>query len=86
MEPTHKEKTAFVTADGLYEFNRMPFGLCNAPATFQRLMDRVLAELKWDQCLLYLDDVMVFGSNFHVPRKLANCEAFWFSDLLPPIY
>ncbi|KZS06388.1 Uncharacterized protein APZ42_030171 [Daphnia magna] len=64
MDPAHKERTAFVTADGLYEFNRMPFVLCNAPATFQRLMDRVLADLKWDQCLVYLDDVVVFGSNF----------------------
>jgi hypothetical protein len=47
-------KTAFVTPDGLYEFVRLPFGLNNdAPSTFQRLMDRVLARLKWQMCLVY---------------------------------
>ncbi|XP_045024535.1 uncharacterized protein LOC123469583 [Daphnia magna] len=83
MEPAHKEKTAFVTADGLYEFNRMPFGLCNAPATFQRLMDRVLAKLKWDQCLVYLDDVVVFGSNFqeHQERLRSVLQAIRGSNL-----
>jgi Reverse transcriptase (RNA-dependent DNA polymerase) len=41
MDPKDREKTAFTTRYGIYEFNVMPFGLCNAPATFQRLMDRV---------------------------------------------
>ena len=54
-------KTAFVVQSGFYEFTRMPFGLSNAPATFQRLMDHVLAGLKWSACLVYLDDVIVFG-------------------------
>ncbi|XP_045026270.1 uncharacterized protein LOC123470258 [Daphnia magna] len=57
-------KTAFVTPDGLFEFKRLPFGLENAPATFQRLMDRVLGRLKWKMCLVYLDDILVFGKTF----------------------
>ena len=58
-----KEKTAFATRDGLFQFNVLPFGLCNGPATFQRLMDLVLAGLHWSECLVYLDDVIVLGSR-----------------------
>ncbi|KAM7299364.1 retrovirus-related Pol polyprotein from transposon 17.6 [Ixodes scapularis] len=57
VDERDREKTAFVTPDGLYEFKLMPFGLCTAPATFQRVMDTVLAGLKWQSCLVYLDDV-----------------------------
>ena len=42
----------------------MPFGLCNAPATFERLMDRVLQGFRWSRCLVYLDDIISFGSTF----------------------
>lgn len=55
--------TAFVTHQGLFEYTRMPFGLCNAPATFQRLMDTVLSGLKWKKCLVYLDDIIIFGDT-----------------------
>ena len=46
MAPEHRQKTAFCVQEGLYEFNVMPFGLCNASATFQHLMDSVLAGLQ----------------------------------------
>ena len=59
-----RAKTAFCTTEGLFEFRVMPFGLCNAPATFQRLMDLVLAGLQWSHCLVYLDDVIILGASF----------------------
>lgn len=70
MADADRSKTAFVTPDGLYEFNVMPFGLCNAPATFERMMDNVLRGLKWKTCLCYLDDIVVFSSDFdtHLER------------------
>ena len=67
----HKEKTAFRTSSGqLYEFNQLPFGLCNAPATFSRLMDQVLSGLSWQICLYYLDDIIVFSETWdeHLQR------------------
>lgn len=64
MAPKDIEKTAFLTPEGLYEFTVMPFGLCNAPAVFQRLMNGVLAGLLWVNCLVYLDDVNLFTSTF----------------------
>ena len=72
-----KEKTAFRTSSGqLYEFNQLPFGLCNAPATFSRLMDRALAGLAWNICLYYLDDIIVFSSTWaeHLERLRAVFE------------
>ena len=56
-------KTAFVTPFGLYHFNVMPFGLQGAPATFQRLMDRVLQGLE-EYAAAYLDDVVIYSSNW----------------------
>lgn len=53
------EKTAFVAPEGHYEFLRMPFGLTNGPAVFQRLMDRVLGSLKKSVAFPYLDDVII---------------------------
>ena len=63
-EGSDRHKTAFATRSGLYEFRVMPFGLKGAPATFERLMETVLAGLQWDICLIYLDDVIVLGRSF----------------------
>ena len=64
MDSKDKAKTAFVTRNGLYQFNVMPFGLCNAPATFERLMESVLAGLQWGICLIFLDDFIVYAKTF----------------------
>jgi transposase InsO family protein len=56
-------KTAFVTKSGLWEWLRMPFGLCNAPSTFQRCMDVMLTGLNWKCCLVYIDDILVFSNS-----------------------
>ncbi|UYV69952.1 hypothetical protein LAZ67_7001313 [Cordylochernes scorpioides] len=77
VDERDREKTAFVTPDGLYEFMVMPFGLCNAPATFERMMDNVLMDLKWNICLCYLDDIVVYSDTFeeHLERlsKVLSC-------------
>lgn len=58
-----RHKTAFCTPFGLFEWNRMPFGLCNAPSTFQRLMQRIFGDQQCQSLLLYLDDIVVFSST-----------------------
>ena len=70
MEESDREKTAFSTGCGLWQFTVMPFGLCNAPATFERLMELVLAGLPWSVCLLYLDDILVHAKTFE--EEIAN--------------
>lgn len=52
-------KTAFVTPDGQYEYNRMPFGLVNAPSVFQRTINKILAEAKIKYALVYMDDILI---------------------------
>ena len=61
VEPEERKKTTFCTPKGLYEFKVMSFKLCNAPATFQKLMDQVLSgpHAQWKDCLVYLNDVIV---------------------------
>jgi hypothetical protein len=72
LKEDDKKKTAFVVDGRLYEFNVMPFGCCNAPATFQRLMDKVLNGLTWHQCLVYIDDVLVFAKDFDTHLENLN--------------
>ena len=78
IDPKDRPKSAFVTSSGLFEFNRMSFGLTTAPATFQRAMEIVLAGLNFDSCLCYLDDVICFGRSMqeHNNRLQAVLERF----------
>lgn len=64
MDPSDREKTAFTSPFGLYEFEQMLFGLCNAPATFQWLMQHCLGNMVNESLLIYLDDVVMFSSDF----------------------
>lgn len=63
-------KTAFNTEQGHYEYLRMPFGLRNAPATFQRVMDNILRGIQNERCLVYLDDIIIFSTSLqeHITR------------------
>jgi len=69
-----KAKTAFTVGPlGFYECNRMPFGLTNAPATFQRLIETCMSDIYLSQCLLYLDDIVIFSKSYE--EHLARLEA-----------
>ena len=63
MDDSSKEKTAFIVDNNLYEWNRLSFGLTNAPGTFQRLMNYVLRSVIGKICLVYLDDIIVFSES-----------------------
>lgn len=64
MHPDSQHKAAFITQSGVYEYKRMPYGLMNAPVSFQMVMTQVLRGLTWRQCLIYLDDILVFSETF----------------------
>ena len=67
LHEPHRHKTAFESPDGgLFLWNRMPFGLTNAPATFQRFMDLTLSGLRWQCCIVYIDDIVVYSRSFEV--------------------
>ena len=59
----HKERTGFTVPFGHYEFNRLPFGLSNSPANFQRMMDNVLKHLVVEECFVFIDDVIIFSKT-----------------------
>lgn len=73
-----QEKAAFVTRGGLWKWRVLPFGLTSAPATFERLMEKVLHGLQWKSLLLYLDDVVVFSPDFdqHLSRLTTVLDRF----------
>ena len=72
MDHDSVEKTAFTSRRGLFEFTVMPFGLCNAPSTFQRLMDLVLNGYLWHFCTVYLDDIVIYSETFE--QHLSHLE------------
>ena len=79
MVPGSQPYMAFNVGNlGFYEFTQMPFGLCNTPATFQRLMQNTLGKLNLTYCIIYLDDVIVFGrmQEEHLERLRVVFECF----------
>ena len=70
IKPEVVSKTAFVTRGGLFEYKTMPFGLCNAPSTFQRCMEIIFRGIQWKHLLIYLDDIIIFSDTFyaHIER------------------
>src|SRR5215216_4706688 len=98
MEEKDRETTTFTTRFGTFEFNVMPFGLCNAPATFQRLMDTVLRDVLWQYAVVYVDDINIGSKTFkehllHLEQvflrlrqaglKLSPEKCFFFETKLP---
>ncbi|KAK3090501.1 hypothetical protein FSP39_012342 [Pinctada imbricata] len=73
VAPEDKPKTAFsIPGGGHWQFTTMPFGLCNAPATFERLMEKILAKLSWNICMVYLDDIIIMGKDYE--QHIENLE------------
>ena len=69
-----KPKTAFhMSSSQLFEFNQVPFGLCNTPATFSRLMDHIFTGINWETCLFYLDDIIVFFKTWEEHLEHLEC-------------
>jgi transposase InsO family protein len=80
MKEEDKPKTAIISKFGLFEYNRLPFGLCNAPATFQRAMNNILHDYLGDSVLVYLDDIIIYSKGTlkehlsHIAKVLATLE------------
>jgi hypothetical protein len=79
-----KEKTAFSTPFGSFQWRRLPFGLANSPSSFQRLMDVVLKDLKGLECYIFLDDVILFSDTLeeHALRMEHVFQRFEKANLL----
>jgi hypothetical protein len=63
MDPRDIDKTAFSTKEGHWAYNRMPFGLKTAPATFQKMMNNVLSDLTGTRCFVFLDDIVIYANS-----------------------
>ena len=59
-----RQKTAFYTPNGLMQFRKMGFGMCNAPATYQRMMELIMSGLSWEEVVAYVDDLIIFSKTF----------------------
>lgn len=64
MSDESKHKAAFITQEGIYNWKRMPFGLMNAPISFQTVMTHILRGINFKFCLVYVDDILVFSKSF----------------------
>ena len=64
LDKATKHKSAFITHQGIFEFNRLSFGMTNAPLSFQSLMTKVLKNLNFKIALVYIDDVLIFSKDF----------------------
>jgi hypothetical protein len=76
IDAASRHKTAFLTADGLYEWTRLPMGLNNAPASFTKMMVAILHGLCWEKCLVYLDDILLFTKKgeFSFERHMKDLD------------
>ncbi|KAG7585657.1 Ribonuclease H-like superfamily [Arabidopsis thaliana x Arabidopsis arenosa] len=79
IHPNDQEKTTFTCPYGTFAYKRMPFGLCNAPATFQRCMTSIFSDLIEEMVEVFMDDFSVYGSSFssclsNLCRVLSRCE------------
>jgi hypothetical protein len=70
LDEKDRWKSAFITHRGLYQFKRLPFGLKNAPAIYQRFMDQLLGSLRWVAALVYIDDVIIYSETW--PEHMAH--------------
>ena len=64
IHPDDKDRTTFTTYNGLFRFNVMPQGLKNSPSNFQRIMYELLVQTRWEYCLVYIDDILIFSQSF----------------------
>ena len=79
VDPKEQEKTSFTCPYGVFAYRRMPFGLCNAPATFQRCMLSIFSDMIERFIEVFMDDIYVFGNSYsnclhHLALVLKRCQ------------